>query len=564
MSALILASTLVLTPGFASAFDPKLLGNKRNRPKISAKEQKTQNNHLASGSGQDEKSKSQLSSKDSKPEKSLCKYFLNDQEKKELQDMLKDAAKNNSFSQDLQEKIHKIIDKLLFYVTDIKNKEYVLDLTFSLIDQGFVGQAEKNKILKILKECADLKDFKKNIAIKISTLYEKDPVDMSSEQGQLVVDILKRCVDDEAAKKYIALTFENFINKDFSEKCSKNDISEIVDLLDECMLSFDARKSVACAIDKLIKSCHYSFTPTNVYEEQIPKILDILCGYEFNGPARKAFFQAALEAVHCDFLDKCPKNKILRMLDKLGLCAIDAESKQDLTTIVHILVYRGLLDQCSQEEILKIVNVLSKCVDVQCVKKTVVSCVFELIKCSKKAVNSKEGIVKVIDILTLCVDDEENGLDIAKTLNHIFLIVLKNKDFNDKKFTEDEMPKLLNLLDKCSDIHCGAMRCSDNICVRKHVVDVIGNLNLSGFLKECSVEEMLQITDILNKCANSQHIKTSVAVVLACLFNEDWPEIYSKKELESLLETVEKCQSDAPAKLILANMTKMFLERGWT
>ena len=96
------------------------------------------------------------------------------------------------------------------------------------------------------------------------------------------------------------------------------------------------------------------------------------------------------------------------MLDKLDLCVVDAESKKDFSTIVHILVYRGLLDQCSQDEILKIVNVLSKCADLQCVKKTVVSCVFELIKCSKKALDSKEGIVKVMDILTLCIDDEEN------------------------------------------------------------------------------------------------------------------------------------------------------------
>ena len=125
------------------------------------------------------------------------------------------------------------------------------------------------------------------------------------------------------------------------------------------------------------------------------------------------------------------------------------------------------------------------------------------------------------------------------------------------------MSKMLNLLDQCSNTSCGNMRCSDDVCVREHVVNVIGNLNLSGFLKECSVEDMLQITDILNKCANSQHIRTSVAVVLACLFNEDWPEIYSQTERESLLETVEKCQSDAPAGLILANMTESFFERGW-
>ena len=569
ISSLILVSTVVLAPGFASAFRPKLLGNKRNRPQSSAKEQETGNNHLPSkfqsgGSGQDEKSKSQLLSKDSKSDKLLCKCFLDDDEKKELQDMLKDIAKSNASSQDFQEKVHKIIDKLLFYVLDTENKEYVLDLTFSLIERGFIGQAEKNKTLKILKECADLKDFKTNIAMKISSLYEKDPVDMSSEQGQLVVDILKRCADDNAAKKYIALAFENFINKDFSSKCSKNDISKIVDLLGECMLSFDARKNVMCAIDKLIKSCHYGFTPANVYKEKIPKMLDMFCEYEFDGPASKAFFQAVLGAVHCDFLDESPKAKILKMLDKVGLCVVDAESKQNFAEIVHILVYRGLLDQCSQDEFLKIVNILSKCADVQCAKKTIVSCVFGLIQCSKKAVHSKEGILKVVNVLTFCVDDKESGVDIAKTLNDIFLIASKNKDFNDKKFTKDEVPKILNLLDKCSDISCGAMRCFDDVCVRKHVVDIIGNLNLSGFLKECSVEDMLQITDILNKCANSQHIRTSVAVVLACLFNEDWPEIYSQTELESLLETVEKCQSDAPARLILASMTKMFLELGWT
>ena len=66
-----------------------------------------------------------------------------------------------------------------------------------------------------------MKDFKTNIAMKISSLYEKDLVDMSSEQGQLVVDILKRCADYEAAKKYIALAFENFINKDFSKNAQK-------------------------------------------------------------------------------------------------------------------------------------------------------------------------------------------------------------------------------------------------------------------------------------------------------------------------------------------------------
>ena len=122
------------------------------------------------------------------------------------------------------------------------------------------------------------------------------------------------------------------------------------------MLSFEARKNVACAIDKLIKSCHYGFAPTNVYEGKTPQILDMFCEYEFDGSASKAFFQTVLGAVHCDFSDKCSKNKILRMLDKLNLCVVDAGSKKDFTTIVHILVYRGLLDQCSQDEILKMLK----------------------------------------------------------------------------------------------------------------------------------------------------------------------------------------------------------------
>ena len=564
MLAIVIAtSTIMSTPGLASALPPKkkFLQNKTKRPKDEGEKNEdfkettnTQSECIAGWENQDEEKfepEAKPVEKDSDSElfevQSLVKQLSDILEKKsqvngnDIEKIIENLTKKeNLFGQEKKifETLFNILNNSLIqnsnagcfiklfskHVGNPDVKNIVFDCFCRISFEFQFDQTNFEDIFRILSECSNDDHAKKCGAYIINNLYSRGFLDSyTKDQALKIVDIMFNYLNQNDAKQNIVDLIVHFAQKGFFFKYPKEKISKLIYVMIACANDENAGAKVSDAIGLLFK--HGAFEESS--EEQILKIIDIL-----NDLSKKSIVKGNVAAIVQDLtrhLDakNCARKYMLSMVNILNNCSNDTCAKTTVASSINFLTKSDFINVCSKKEILPMTNILNTCcenVNVNA-RKHILDSILTLSDKNLLKGYSKEEAASVIKTLFKYVNDDEvakkYGLSILKL---IYQWISKN-------WTEHDRAKIMNVYNEYI---------KDNE-IKKQFLDFVENSLEKDFVDDLSSNQMVIVFDLLNKCSFNGETQKNVAQVIFKLESKGFLQKFLPRENIQIINMLNRC-----------------------
>ena len=167
-----------------------------------------------------------------------------------------DALLNRGFLDgNLEADILNIQNKLAEWLENTNVQKCWISIISNLFNRGFLKKCQKNDISKIingLAKCSENEKLKTNCAVFVSNFVNSDFLKNCDKGDMLQIkSILTNCVNDENSKKYVANVVQILLDRGFCQS-EKNEISQVINLLDACSSSKEAESYILDSIHTLL------------------------------------------------------------------------------------------------------------------------------------------------------------------------------------------------------------------------------------------------------------------------------------------------------------------------
>ena len=220
-------------------------------------------------------------------------------------------------------------------------------------------KASISKLINVLEKCLDVDEARKNVLRIIKAIINDDIINSQNCGCEIsnIINILKNCETEEVdARNQIASLIDLklfFSNPDFY---SRDDILIIVQILDECSNSDNARQFVAIAIKKLIKLKFLK----NFYKNDINIIVQILNKCSDSDNARKIVASCISALSSADLLSNhTGREDIGFIFNILKKCSILESAKCSVSDAILLLAVKDLFKEYDEKS--QLLDLLNDC-----------------------------------------------------------------------------------------------------------------------------------------------------------------------------------------------------------
>ena len=344
-------------------------------------------------------------------------------------------------------------------------------------------KAPISKLISVLEKCMDVDEARKNVLEIIKTIIKDDIINSQNCDCKIlnIINILKNCENEECdARKQIASLMDLKLVFANPDSYSKDDILIMVQILDECSNSDDAKQFVAAAIEKLIRR---------------------------------------------EFLKNFYKNDINIILQILNKCSDSDDAGQFVASCISALSNANLLSRHTRrEEISFIFNILKKSSTLEIAKCPVADAI--LLLAVKDLFKEYDEKSLLLDLLNDCLIDKQSA---RFSLSAITILSTGTAFITDNEKTSlRHIKKIFSFEKNSAEIFKVLEKSIELLNFEPQVAYAIFMLAKENFFDGCGLNDVKALVNILEKCAcQSREKSLELAIdelyqrkILKCYKNE--------------------------------------------
>ena len=405
------------------------------------------------------------------------------------------------FKEDNRLKFIKSIQWLLqCHVTD-ENKGKIVQIIGELSAKNLLKVFSKKDVQFVAEwilKCPIDNNIKKDLSEALEKLITHDFWPKSNQKAPIskLINVLEKCLDVDEARENVLKIIKAIINDNIinSQNCGC-EVSNIINILKNCETEeVDARNQIASLIDlKLFFS-----SPDFYSRDDILIMVQILDECSNSDNARQFVADAIKKLIERKFLKNFYKNDINIILQILNKCSDSDDARQSVASCISDLSSADLLSShTKREDIGFIFNILKKCSTLESAKCSVSASISLL--AAKDLFKKYDEKFLLFDLLNDCLMDEQSA---RFSLSAITVLCTGTAFIIDNEKTSSRrIEKIFSFEKHSTEIFKLFKKSIELLDFKPQVAYVIFILAKENFFNGCRLSDVKALVNILEKCA---------------------------------------------------------------